>query len=257
MDINAITVCVEYDDYLRLTLPRILQHVKTLTVVTAPKDQLTQSLVAEYPQNRVKAHVTDAFYRDGANFNKGRALEEGFDAMGRKGWILILDADIVLPQVLPRLVTTCGKIYGVPRRIMSNLSGLANVDTINWQSMPLRSEGHNYGYFQLFHAEDPIIAKHPWYETDWTHAGGADNNFKNRWHVDNRARLPFDVIHLGDPDQNWYGRVQKRVDTGEQLPEAASRKAKLTALHRRHGWVGQKRTGETVVERIKKPTDTA
>jgi hypothetical protein len=248
MGIKAITVCVGYDDFLRLTIARVLQHVDKLLVVTSHADVRTQELVAQYP--KAVCHKTDAFYDDGASFNKGKAMEEGFDVLGRNGWVLILDADIVLPATIPHFELQSGKLYTPARRIMTAIDGLTELPEIDMKKLPLRQESGNFGYFQLFHADDPVIRTLPWYETTWVHAGGADSVFEKRWAKANRLRMPFEVVHLGDPDQNWYGRVRPRLDTGEVDASAAERLQKVEALHRKYGWKGRRKTGEAVVERV-------
>jgi hypothetical protein len=37
-----------------------------------------------------------------------------------------------------------------------------------------------------------------------------------------RAKLPFEVLHLGPHNRNWFGRVCERLD-GEAIPEAETR----------------------------------
>lgn len=246
--IKAITVCVGYDDFLRLTIPRIVKHVDKLVVVTSAADTRTQELVAQY--EKAECFITDAFYRQGASFNKGWAMEEGFDVLGRDGWILVLDADIVLPETLPPWDIQPGKMYTPPRRIMSNVDGLRETPVVDMTTLPLRHEFGNFGYFQLFHASDPAVTFLPWYETTWVHAGGADSVFEKRWTKQNKLRLPFEVIHLGDPDQNWFGRVRPRIDTGAVDEAAAERQQRVEALHRKYGWKGRKKTGEPVAERL-------
>ena len=49
----------------------------------------------------VEVFETTAFVDHGAAFNKGYALEQGFDVRGRHGWIAIIDTDIVLPPYMP------------------------------------------------------------------------------------------------------------------------------------------------------------
>jgi hypothetical protein len=68
------------------------------------------------------------------------------------------------------------------------------------------------GYFQLFHASDPVLQRTPWHETDWTWAGGADSFFHQKWSESNKVRPPFEVLHLGPPFINWCGRVTPFAD---------------------------------------------
>ena len=247
--IKALTVCVGYDDFLRLSLPRILPHVSQFLVITSSADKRTQDLVTEF-SDKVKVYVTDVFYEQGASFNKGAAIEQGFDALGRDGWFLVMDADIVVPARLPQLSLRPGYLYSSARRILSDVAGLTDVSTIDQESLPLRKECSHYGYFQLFHSSDPLMRRRPWYDVDWMHAGGCDATFRKRWPKHKRIKLPFEVVHLGDPDRNWFGRVVPRIDNQEQDAEADERAAKLTALHRKYGWCGQAKTGEAVTERL-------
>lgn len=253
LPIKAIVVCVDYDDFLAVTIPRMVKHVTELLVVTSPTDTRTVELVNKYPKART--YQTDAFYRRGAAFNKGWAMEEGFGQLGRDGWILILDADILLPEELPPLSLQIGNIYTPPRRILRDVDGLTAPPDIDVAKLPLRYEKGNFGYFQLFHADDPVVKNvRPWYQTDWVHAGGADSVFEKMWKPVNKKKLEFDVVHLGDPDQNWYGRVRPRIDTGERSAEAAARAEQLKKLHQKYGWAGQKKTGVPVSERLNDKT---
>lgn len=114
---KGIVVCVNYDDLLRITLPLNMRHLTECLVVSAPGDKRTASIVAATPSANL--YVTDAFYRKGAKFNKGAALEEGFDALGRDGWILVWDADTILPESVPMADTLDPlKLYGAKRRVL-------------------------------------------------------------------------------------------------------------------------------------------
>lgn len=248
LGIKAITVCVGYDDFLQLTIKRTLQYVDKFVIVTTPEDTRTQELVAKH--DKAECFITDAFYRQGASFNKGWALEEGFDALGRDGWLLILDADILLPETLPSWAPQIGKMYTPPRRIMTAVDGLRETPYVDINELPIRREHGNFGYFQLFHATDPALTFLPWYETTWVHAAGADSVFEKRWVKANRLPAPFEVIHLGETDQNWYGRVRPRLDDGTVEETADARRIRLEALQRKYGWAGKKRTREPVAERL-------
>ena len=238
--VKAIVVCVNYDDLLAVTMPAVLPHVAELLVVTAPADAKTQALVAGHPNAR--AHVTDAFYRDGAKFNKGRAMEEGFDALGRDGWMLVLDADILVPPdlsaQLDRLRPRPGLLYTPRRRILADpTEWWRHTDPKTWGRLPLRVEdkGH-YGYFQLFHAADPVLRRRPWYATEFTHAGQCDDKFQHLWPVARKPRPDFEVLHLGRCDENWFGRTTARLDGGDVGPDVEERKALQLKLRQKHGW---------------------
>src|SRR5271165_5034841 len=97
--------CVDYAPLLSVTLPYNRHHFQEVWVVTAQRDTATQEVAL---RNGARVHITDAFYRRGAFYNKWLALEEGLDAMGRSGWLCIMDADVLWPRNLSTAVTESG-----------------------------------------------------------------------------------------------------------------------------------------------------
>lgn len=256
-DVTVITVCVGYDDLLAITLPHTIHNFRKIRIVTSPEDKNTRDLVwslSQIPNNFDLATVTtDAFYRNGAHFNKGLAIEEAFDLTGRQGWYLILDADIILPKSMPGLDSVeVGKLYSPVRRLLPNIEGyLIYENGFQWDTLTLRVDRGLYGYFQLFHADDPVLCSRPWYGVDWTHAGGCDNEFQQKWKANDKVRPPFEVLHLGDPDKNWFGRSTPRVGTTETSQHAENRRQLQESLKRKHGWGRPKNPLEPLEERIK------
>ena len=66
-----LSICVDFADILALTLPRNARHFKNILVVTSPDDHATADVVKSV--KNASLFTTDAFYRDGAVFNKGLA----------------------------------------------------------------------------------------------------------------------------------------------------------------------------------------
>lgn len=200
---RAVTVCVDYSDFLSVTLPRNLRHFESIAVVTSSADVPTQRLAQELD---CPCFVTDSFYDDGADFNKWKALEEGLDRFGRKGWLCLLDADVIWPSnpVLPELEVN--KLYGPYRRLLPDYAGTIPEES-GWDSLPQHPNvGEIAGYSQIFHADAPALGPPPWHEINWRHAGCADSFFQQRWKPENRVRLDWDVLHLGESGKNWCGR---------------------------------------------------
>jgi hypothetical protein len=242
MEINAVTTCCGYDDLLAITLPRNLRHVASVTVVTSPEDTKTQELSRRF--ERVRCHVTDAFTRHSAKFNKGLALELAMQAM--TGWILIIDADTLLPDDfrIPYLHPSC--IYGCRRRILDDPREYR--DGLNWQRYPVCRDRDIYGYFQLFNSECPYIHERPWYDVHFTHAGGCDAYFVSRFPADRKVWLPQRVLHLGPRDRNWFGRCTERLD----VEPVTQTQDEMEALLRSKGW-HRPRTEEPINDRIQVP----
>jgi hypothetical protein len=233
-DIRAITVCVDYDDLLAVTLPRAITHFQHVTVVTAPKDEATQALVEGTP--RADCFVTDAFYRHGAWFNKGLALEEGFDFMGREGWIVVMDADIILPVNFKDEHVHPGHLYCPRRRVLRDLTQWN--PSLQWRTCPHAGDKEFAGYFQLFHASDPVLCDLPWYAVRWKHAGGCDSEFQKKWRPKRKRWLKTEVLHIGEIFTNWRGRVQPRLD-GQPVRGAEERRKQqraMLAARKKHGY---------------------
>lgn len=211
-NIRSIVVCVNFDDYLAITLPLNLRVLNSVCVVTAVKDRRTQELTRKLGCN---LHITDAFYRNGAKFNKGLAIEEAFSVIGGEGWICVWDVDIVMPKSIeiPDLDETC--LY-VPRR-RDLPSPNHDLNETNWQQLPCPTQEDGFdGYFQLFHAPPPF--PRPWYGVDSPHAGRCDSDFSHKYPTSKKKRPPWDVLHLGESGpcvgvgKNWEGRVTPRID---------------------------------------------
>lgn len=212
---NAITICVQYDDFLRVTLPRNRDHFDRFLVVTTPGDTATAACAFRHEAEIFK---TDAFYRDPKKpFCKGLAMEEGFDALGREGWICVLDADIVLPRHIPRWSWQTDALYSPYRRILESPS-VGVPDERAWTRLPLGPEdvGGNRefaGYCQIFHADAPAIkGVRPWYGTHWPDCGGCDSEFWYKFPEVCRRRPDWEVLHLGPIFQNWTGRKTERLE---------------------------------------------
>jgi hypothetical protein len=103
--LRAITTCVGtwYSRTLELALPHNRQHFVECVVVTKPNDRAVPIARAA----GVEVFETTAFVDHGAAFNNRYALEQGFDVLGRHGWIAIIDADIVLPPYMPWMHLDC------------------------------------------------------------------------------------------------------------------------------------------------------
>ncbi len=192
--VSGLVVCVDYADYLAQTLPGWARDLDRLLVVTTASDLETLATCARVG---VRTHVTDAFYRFGAAFNKGGALDEGLAALDASEWVLLFDADIAAPDGWRARVDaeglSPGHLYTAPRQ---DVQGAIVND-------PQRFE--LAGYFLLFDAGDPVAQDRPLFG-DWHNASGYDTVFSRRWRQEKYRRLPFVVTHLGETRRHWCGR---------------------------------------------------
>lgn len=232
---KGVVVCVEYTDLLRLVLVRNMRFLSSCAVITSPQDTETQSFCAKI-QN-VSVFVTDAFYRHGAKFNKGLAIEEYWNSTERDGWICAWDADILFPDTFNDCIDErhlkIGTLYGPRRRMMLDPENWT--PQYDWSQLPIRQDRSFPGYCHVFHGQDPHIAKLPWYDVTFAHAGGGDGYFEQRWPRECKVRIPCHVLHLGPPDNNWFGRVSPRID-GVPVNGAKERHETMETFLHWKGW---------------------
>lgn len=229
MKIEAVIVCQNYSDFLEETLPQNVQQVDRLVVVTHHEDKATQRLCHRYG---VDVITTEVMHHGGDAFNKGRAINLGLSHLRHDGWLLHLDADIVLPHRFKGMLEHANlhkdNIYGADRL---NVQGFDHWHKHKHKTTPqhqwrfmvspnsefpvgarLLHQEYGYcpiGYFQLWHAT--LGRKYP------VHCGSAEHSdvvFAIQWARKNRLLLPeFFVYHLeseGAPmGANWHGRKTK------------------------------------------------
>lgn len=255
--LRAITVAVDYSDLLAATLPYNRHHFDEVYVVTDERSR--DSVWKITAANHSHCFVTDAFYRNGAKFNKWAALEESLDRMGRHGWLCVMDADVLWPKdafveadgytlfygrggegkeyssmTVGGLLSPLRRMCPWPVSEHPGPIGVMPPDERDWHIYPVhRNVGEWAGYTQIFHAADPHLPAPPWHQTDWVHAGGADSFFQARWPHSAKRRPAWEVLHLGEAGANWFGRATPMADGG--VPADAAEKGELV----REVWRGR------------------
>lgn len=208
--IRGITISVGqwYADLLRITLPANMRHLTECLIVTEPGDPSIE-VARSVPGARV--FETAAFRDFGARFNKGLAMEQGFDFMGKHGWIFIFDADIILPDSLPVDRLDPRKIHGMPRRILDDPKQWH--PGFDWKLAKKNFDGSPIGYAQLFHTDAPALeGKRPWYDVSFPHAGGGDAYFLTHFAGGDRVMMRAECLHLGKVDVHWHGCDPEGID---------------------------------------------
>lgn len=233
--IEAVTACVGFDDVLDVTLANNHPNLDTMIVVTSHEDKKTQEVARKHGAICVQ---TDLFRKNGRRFNKGAALNAGFDRFQYHGWRLHLDSDILLPDNFRRILfnhthldENC--IYGADR---VDVIGLNELDALKgrlqsepqhaWsafinpaQNRPLSPRYVDplrgyvpIGFFQLWNAK----CQKP-YPYSLGTAAHDDVMFAAEWPLSHRRHLPTVVCYhlcaqtptLGE---NWDGkRRQPRI----------------------------------------------
>lgn len=233
--LEAVVVCLNYADFLAESLPMNLSHIDRLVVVTGHEDHATREVCRKWS---VECVLTDVFTEKGETFNKGSAINIGIGTLRQQGWIMQLDADIVLPVnfrgMLDKSALQRDCIYGAERmnvvgydqwhRIKdkwftdpqfayryivnspSDLAVGANVVHKQYGYTPI-------GFFQLWHSEYMHRYELRYPETEGS-AENMDVQWALRWPRAKRLLLPtFRVFHLESETArmgaNWSGRTTK------------------------------------------------
>lgn len=214
--LESVIVSVGYGDYLKHTLPVNKGKLDRLVVVTEADDKDTQAVCAA---NGVTCVITTRHRSMGAPFNKGSAINDGWRALKPRGWLLILDADIVLPpdfrlrlnaMDLDRRNFWCAYRKHVPsyeawKQYLAD-TGVATAFDVEYRNVCM-------GFFQLFHVSAPALAGGKVYPENSRTAAYSDVWFLHNWVKPMRARLPdICVLHLdhGPHGVNWKGRKSPR-----------------------------------------------
>jgi hypothetical protein len=255
--VEAVIICVGYDDFLAETLRENLPHLDRVVVVTSPDDKATQKVCRHHSIDYVmsddhKRHGTpNTEVLGGRMFNKGRLIRRGFDQISGKDWVLHLDADIVLPKQFRRLLDVAHLdpecIYGADRqdvesydqwdRIKQSANGWDNHAHENghWFHPGLKTASrwvssiHGYvpiGFFQLFHGTAIIdggyhIRNYPIHHGN---AARSDVQFALQWDRRQRLVVPELVcLHLNSEKPvmgaNWTGRMTAPFRPRPKPPE--------------------------------------
>lgn len=203
---RVVIPAVDYADMIEATLPawRRLFPAATLVVVTAKHDRAT---IAATRAAGAALLVTDAWYRNGARFDKARALDEAFDFPERPaGEICIaIDADVYPFGAFDPDAIGPGVLYSVDRFYVDTPATLARLvarPALVLEELDRMTAGRRGpGYFQAFRARpDLSFGSYPdagYYDLEFhRHFGGVE------------VLEGFHVGHLGRKSgKNWSGRT--------------------------------------------------
>lgn len=198
MEVHAVTTCVHADYAARLAkaLPVWLDTLDSLTIVTVPGDP-----AEEFHGDNLRVVVTRAFYEttvpfETAHFNKGKALNVGLSFMDQSDWLLSFDADIIPPKNW--------RSYAEERAEVDCLHGCRRAYKPGAKFVR-HSRFTPIGYFQLWHASDPVAQDRPLFSEWHDNASAYDMDFCERWHKERWRLLGFTCYHDGNSRRNWYG----------------------------------------------------
>lgn len=229
--LHGVVVCRGYDDYLKLTLPRVIAELDEVTVVTAPSDTATQAVAKECGALLHLAPVLEP-----PLFRKGAALAECLSLLRKREWVVVLDADIMPPpgwgDRLRALVLNPGALYYVERfgpRLdrmeMARPIAETAAKATKWEAVretigsDLFVQSWPMGYCQIFNLGAQALEGKPGlYPAEHDSAEGDDAILCQQWYGKRKCvkigGFLESVLHLphGESRTNWKGRISPRLD---------------------------------------------
>lgn len=239
MNIEAVSVCCGYDDFLAAVAPYNIPHLDRWLIVTTPEDEKTREVCRRF---NLEVLLSNDGGNDVDEFAKGRMIERGLQHLSANGWRLHLDSDIVLPNRFKQLCHTADlkedTLYGADRILVRSWE--------EWQKLQktgFLNSGHDYhcrinfpegfpigtrwgtlatgycpiGFFQMWHSSQDLwrgirIKPYPRFHNN---ACRTDVQHALQWDRSKRALIPEIVtIHLESEKSpmgvNWKGRKSKR-----------------------------------------------
>ena len=204
--IDIIIVSVNYNDYLSITLPENLKYNKNITVVTIGRDKECQRICENLG---VRCIVSNRIYQNGDEFNKGKAINDGIKSLDNPDWILLLDADTFLTEDinnhLQNKLFTNDTLIICKRLIVEN-----HDDYLKWKNgstdVGIFEKAQGFGYFQLFNRKN-LNGSINLYPENYTNASSSDLYFRSKFN--SKIEIESYVVHLGETNKNWSGRVTK------------------------------------------------
>lgn len=244
MKLEAITVCVNYADFLIETARYNAHLFDRWIVVTDHADAATKHVCRKFG---LQCLVSDDAYRDNHDFNKGRLIERGLHHTSADAWRIHIDADIVLPakfrQYLDHAHIQENTLYGVDRILVKSWEDWQKLQATNWLyglSRPYPycidfphgfAVGSRWGspetgwapigFFQMWHSSVDewcgVRTKH--YPQTHGTACRADVQHSLQFDRKDRALIPEIIVaHLESEacpkGTNWKGRKSKQFGPG-------------------------------------------
>lgn len=201
--IDIIIVSVNYNDTLPITLSSIPPELNT-TVVTTSDDTGCQRICRQFNVNCV---ISNRIYEDDAEFNKGKAINDGIKSLKNPDWILLLDSDIYLQsdflEILKLTNLTFQELFICKRLLIDSYEIFTEWE--KGENVGVMERAKGYGYFHLFNIKS--TKQRPIFPENYKDASFSDLEFRDSFK--SKKELDTYVVHLGSTNQNWKGRITK------------------------------------------------
>lgn len=200
----ALVVGARMDDYLSVTMENNRPMFDRYYVLTSPDDDATERLC-----KRLDADILtyDGFFGvPGCSFNKSggvRVAQEFIHNRHRAKWIVLMDADVLLPPEIVEIDTDNMRrvaLYGMKRL---DAQTYEDYKSGNFREYPSKFAG----YFQMYHDKSKL------YDRVSRDASKSDIFFRDRF--PRRILLEgMSLVHIGHRFSHWFGRKPERLIWG-------------------------------------------
>lgn len=220
--IDCVAVCVHFDDYLALTLDRLVSTFDRVAVVTVEEDAATRRLAethgAQVVLSQRKNYLQEAF-------NLPALINDGVAALSPQAWICKVDTDIYLPAdaraQLDAALDDPDLLWGSRRYFCETAEIFRRFEqTSDYGLLEPPYEDHDpdvLGFLQLAHVNSThldLAGRGTFYVEDRYEGPSRTNDrlLSGAYPEAQRRRTPFDVVHLGLDaiGTNWKGRKAPR-----------------------------------------------
>ncbi len=241
MILEAVTVCINYGDFLAAVAPYNRAVFDRWIIVTTPDDKETRDVCYKYGLDTVISEQGD---RDGP-LSKGRLINAGLHQVRAGAWRIHLDADVALPIDarirLERAHLDEANIYGIDRVMVKGWSQWHKMKASGYlesqhchpaliafpagyqvgsRFIELEQGYVPIGFFQLWHgkADEWCGLRIKPYPVNHGNACRTDTQMGLQWDRRNRVLLPELIgVHLESEalrgmGANWNGRTTTRFE---------------------------------------------
>jgi glycosyltransferase involved in cell wall biosynthesis len=224
--LDVIIISVNYNDCLIITLPKNLEVFENITVITTPEDEMCQKICKKFG---VRYITTNVMYELGAKFNKGKAVDFAIKMLNDPGYVLLLDADMIINRKIDTSLLKRDVLYTTDRVIIEDLDKYkVYLDNTKHflKNQTVNVDERGIGFFQLFHMSSECINRELIYPTDSDDASWTDLKFRDKF--SKRENLELEAIHLGPAYTNWSGRNSEKFLPESELLELLNKKSTYT-----------------------------
>lgn len=214
--LEAVSVCVNYHDYLKITANLNRKFFDEWVIVTIDSDYKTKKICKLFD---LKCVISDGLCSNGI-FEKSKMLNDGIKVLSKTDWLLSLDVDIILPvdfkEILNTLELNYGNLYGATRKVGNNFNTSCLMNKcLDVKLLPNAIPNSPYGYFQLFSTRAKSLKnRHFIFDEKFKTASQYDGDFMSLWTFEKRKMLPINVSHISHGTQigiNWSGRKSSSI----------------------------------------------